>query len=111
MTMAAPPWHKAIHAAAEGCVVDLDVQPGADRDEVPSGYNQWRERIQARVRAAPQDGQANEALLTAFAATLRLPRDRLTLAAGTTSRRKRIHIQGLEPNDLHRLLEEALRGS
>ncbi|MBI2077482.1 MAG: YggU family protein [Euryarchaeota archaeon] len=110
MTMPDPDWHKAIRAAADGCLVDLEVQPGADRDEVPSGYNEWRGRIQARVQARPQAGEANEALLAAFASTLGIPRSRLSIADGATSRRKRVHVQGLPVDELHRILEEVLGG-
>jgi len=50
--------------------------------------------LKARVRAAPTEGKANAALLSLLAKTLDVPRRTVTLAAGETSRIKRIAIAG-----------------
>ena len=60
--------------------------------------------LKARVRAAPEDGAANAALVRLFADTLKLPARDISLAGGATSRVKRIRIQG-EPAALTAALE------
>lgn len=46
----------------------------------------------ARVRAAPENGQANKALLALVAETLGCPKSAVSLESGTTSRIKTLHI-------------------
>lgn len=50
--------------------------------------------VQARVRAAPADGRANEALIELVAEELDAPRSTITLVLGHTSRMKTLHIAG-----------------
>lgn len=50
--------------------------------------------VQARVRAIPEDGRANEALVELIAEELDLPKSAITLVVGHTSRLKRLHIAG-----------------
>ncbi|HLE48242.1 MAG TPA: DUF167 domain-containing protein [Candidatus Thermoplasmatota archaeon] len=104
-------WRKALHATTDGCFIDLELQPGADRDQVPSGYNAWRGRIQARVRAPPHEGAANDALQDRLATTLRIPRANLQLVDGHTSRRKRVRVTGLTSDDVAQRFAEVLDGS
>lgn len=50
--------------------------------------------VKVRVRAAPIEGQANAALIALIAKTLDVSRRKVTLAAGETSRIKRIEVEG-----------------
>lgn len=50
--------------------------------------------VQARVRAVPEDGRANEALVELVAEELDLPKAAITLVLGHTSRMKTLHIAG-----------------
>jgi uncharacterized protein len=65
--------------------------------------------IQIRVAAAPVDGAANAALLRFLAGVLDLPRSRFEIVSGASSRRKRIVIAGLAPDELETRLQTALR--
>jgi uncharacterized protein YggU (UPF0235/DUF167 family) len=53
----------------------------------------------ATVIAPAEDGRANEALLRLLARSWRLPRRDLSIAAGTASRYKTVHIAG-DPRQL-----------
>ena len=55
----------------------------------------------------PEDGRANEAVLRLLAETLDVPRARLTLVSGLTSRDKIVVLDGLEQAQTERLLESA----
>ena len=50
--------------------------------------------LKARVRAVPEDGKANEALLKLLAKSLDLPRKSLSLESGATSRLKMVRVAG-----------------
>lgn len=50
--------------------------------------------LQAQVRAVPEKGQANTALIALLAKTLQLPAGAISLEAGDTNRLKRIRISG-----------------
>lgn len=39
-------------------LVDIEVSPNSKRFEI-SGFNQWRNRIEIRIRQVPQKGKAN----------------------------------------------------
>lgn len=49
-------------------------------------------RVLIATTATPENGKANEAVLTLLAAALDIPKSRLTLVAGAAGRDKRIRI-------------------
>jgi uncharacterized protein len=64
--------------------------------------------IQIRVAAPPVDGAANAALLRFLADILDVPRSRLVITSGASSRRKRIRVAGVTPDELQTRLLTAL---
>jgi hypothetical protein len=64
--------------------------------------------FQVRVVAPPVDGAANAALLRFLADILDVPRSRLAIASGAPSRRKRIAVSGVSPDELEVRLLAAL---
>lgn len=51
-----------------------------------------REELEVRIAAAPAEGAANDALIRLLAGALGVPKSRLSIAAGQTSRHKRIAV-------------------
>ena len=75
----------------------LHVTPGARED----GIAGWQgDSLRVRVRARPEKGLANEAALRLLAGRLNLPRSRLNLLRGATSRDKLIEVEGLSEDEL-----------
>jgi uncharacterized protein (TIGR00251 family) len=66
--------------------------------------------IQVRVAAPPVDGAANAALMRFLSNVLDVPRSRMEIVSGASSRRKRISFVGLTPDELEARLQAALRG-
>lgn len=66
--------------------------------------DQGRKYLKIRVRAAPIDGRANLALIAFLAKALGVPKSRLTLISGDTARLKQIEIEGVEEDEIERLL-------
>jgi len=89
----------------DGAVLSLRVQPKARRPgahgvlETPAGA-----RLKLAVAAPPEDGRANEAVLTFLSDSFGWPRRALTLAAGAAQRDKSIHVAG-DPQTLAAQLE------
>ncbi|MER3408898.1 MAG: hypothetical protein C4305_08260 [Thermoleophilia bacterium] len=80
----------------------LRVSPGAGRDEIVGRHGRgWK----ARVREAPEQGRANEALARLLAHRLRLPRAQVAVVAGLGSRDKVVEVWGLAPEEAVRRLE------
>lgn len=73
----------------DGFVVTLHVQPRAKRTEIAGIHG---DAVKLRVAAPPVDNAANKAVVAFFAKALKLPKSRVTITAGHTSRSKRIRI-------------------
>lgn len=81
--------------AAGGVQIFVRLTPRASREEV-CGIAQAVEgaALQVRVRAVPEKGKANKALLVLLAKWLGVAKSDVTLASGGKSRLKRVHIAG-----------------
>ena len=66
--------------------------------------DQGRRFLKVRVRAAPIEGRANEALITFLAKSLKLPKSWLSLVAGDTARLKQIEMDGVSESELTALV-------
>jgi len=88
----ARPWA----VSADGLVVTVRLTPKGGRDAIEGVEHlaDGRRALKARVRAAPSDGEANEALALLLAQTLRIAPREITLVGGATSRVKRMLIRG-----------------
>jgi uncharacterized protein YggU (UPF0235/DUF167 family) len=56
--------------------------------------------LKARVRAAPEDGKANAALIALIAKTLSVAKSNVSVVRGATSRMKVLEIEGVREADL-----------
>ena len=89
-------WRDAIKPARGGASLDVEVVPGSRESRFPAGFNPWRGRIEAKVRAPPEEGQANAELVQLVAAALAVPAARVRVTAGHTSRRKTLSVDGMD---------------
>lgn len=84
--------------------VQLRVSPGAARPAIVGRYGAaWK----VRVTAAPEDGKANAAVVRLLAATLALPVRDVEIVSGHASRDKTVALEGIEHDEIERLLERA----
>ncbi len=82
----------------------LHVTPGAREDRIIG----WREgSLRLKVRARPERGRANEAALRLLADRLGLRRASLGIVRGAASRDKLVEVDGLDADELRRLLTTA----
>jgi uncharacterized protein len=90
--VAQEPWT----TAADGVLVDVRLTPRGGRDALEGIESRadGRAVLKARVRAAPFEGEANDALCRLLARSLDVaPRD-VTIATGATARVKRVQVRG-----------------
>ena len=90
--MTSAPWT----AQANGLLLDVRLTPKGGRDAIDGVETMADGRVvlKARVRAAPTDGQANDALVRLMAKTAGVPPRAVTIVGGMTSRVKRLMIAG-----------------
>lgn len=84
----------------------MAVNPSAGTDAFPDGYNEWRERIGARVRAPAQGGEANRALCELVADRLGVEADHVGITQGHTSSRKTLIVRGPSVDEIAERLAE-----
>lgn len=80
--------------------VRLTPKASADRIDGWSHDAQGRLVLKVRVRAAPIEGKANAALVAFLAEALNVPRSKVSIASGDTSRLKQVEIDGLDAAQL-----------
>ena len=90
--MAQEPWT----AVADGVFVDVRLTPRGGRDALEGIESRadGRAVLKARVRAAPFEGEANDALCRLLARSLDIPPRDVAIAAGATARIKRVLVKG-----------------
>ena len=88
--------HPALVPNADGARLSVHLTPKSSRDAIEglAVQSDGRQVLKVRVRAVPEDGKANAALIEILAKSLRLPRSALALAGGGKSRTKIIAISG-----------------
>jgi len=83
-----------------GVILAIEVSAGSKRDQFPSGYNEWRKTVQCRISAPPVGGKANKAIISCIASNLDLRSSDVTIMSGATSSSKRVHINGMNREEL-----------
>lgn len=82
-------------------LLNVKVVPGARRTEIVGRYG---DAIKLRVAAPPEDGRANQEVLTLLAEALGVDRRSLKIVRGQTSPQKVVDIAGLELAEILRRL-------
>lgn len=71
-------------------LVAFDVTPGATDRQVPSGFNEWRNRFEARLSEPARDGRANAELTEAISDLVGAP---ARLTRGGSSSKKTVAVR------------------
>ena len=96
--------------AAGGVRLRIRVRPGAKRDAI-EGFRAEADgatALRVAVRAMPEAGKANAAIVKLLAGEWELPRASISLLTGAKDRRKSFHLAG-EPQALLARLEGWLK--
>lgn len=96
-----PPWLRAVPAGVELCLL---VQPRASRDQLVGVQG---DELKVRLAAPPVEGAANAACCSFLAKVCKVPKSRVTLVAGESSRHKRLLLAEADAVAVAGLLAEA----
>ena len=93
--MSGTPWT----ANPDGLTVTIRLTPKSSRAAIEGveRLSDGRAVLKVRVRSAPEDGKANDALLRMLSKALGAPQKCVSLVSGATSRVKTIRISGDGP--------------
>lgn len=88
-------FEEAIKDLDSGIIVDIEVTPGSRSVSVPSGYNEWRKRIEVKLTKNAQKGKANEQLIECLAELFGISSSDIIISSGATSSKKSLLIKGI----------------
>lgn len=84
----------------------LYCQPGAKQTQLV-GTHDGKPKIQ--LKAPPVDGEANKALIVFLAQRCGVPKSAISIEMGTSSRIKRVAVEGVSDTELQAALQAALQ--
>jgi len=90
-----------IQERADGVTVECYVTPRAAKSRIKGERNG---ALAVALNAPPVEGRANEALIEFIAESLSIPKSRVSIIRGETSRKKLVFIQGARKEQLLALL-------
>jgi uncharacterized protein len=88
-------FEEAIKDLGSSIIVDIEVTPGSRSISVPSGYNEWRKRIEVKLTKDARKGKANEQLIECLAALFGISSANILISSGATSSKKSLVIKGI----------------
>ena len=90
--MSDDPWTVTV----DGLLLTVRLTPKGVRDAIDGieTLSDGRAALKARVRALPEDGEANAALVKLMAKTAGVPASRVTVQSGHTARLKVLKLEG-----------------
>ncbi|WNY24309.1 hypothetical protein MmiHf6_16400 [Methanimicrococcus hongohii] len=102
------PFEDALREKDGAVFIDLEVTPGSKVIQVPSGYNEWRKRIEIKITQAAQKGKANEQIIDEMSALFGISSSRISIENGMTSSKKTVKIEGINVSEIQKILEAKL---
>lgn len=100
--------HPELSTTDGGVVLAVHVQPGAGRTEVVGRHG---DALKLRVAAPPSGNRANEAVVQLVAKEFNLKSAEVTVTSGSSSRQKRLKLDGVELEDAERVIDRLLEST
>ena len=101
-------WTRAMRTVAERAIcLDLYVNPSSSSTGL-GPYDPWRQRIHVQVEAPATSGRANRELVALLADLGEVPRTKVTLVRGATTRRKTVRLDDVDVDALTATLSTIL---
>ena len=92
---------KAVKEFEEGILVDIEVSTKSNKFKI-SGYNDWRERIEIRIKSPPLKGKANKEIMAEFSS---FTKKDVEILSGHKSRQKTLKIYNLSKSEFLDILK------
>jgi uncharacterized protein (TIGR00251 family) len=95
---------KAITPTKDGVLLNIEVSPKSDKFRI-TGYNQWRESVEVKIKAIPQKGKANKEIITEFS---KITKTAVKIISGHKSHHKTLKIYDISEDDMIKILKHYL---
>ncbi len=89
----------------DGCTLSVRIHPGARKNAITGTHDS---ALKISLTTPPVDGRANEALIAFLAEALQIPKARIALLTGQTSRTKTLRITGKSAAEVQAALDPTL---
>jgi uncharacterized protein len=96
----------------DGCTLTVRIHPGARKNAITGTHPGVAvgdiAALKISLTTPPTEGRANQALIAFLADQLRIPKSRITLLTGTTSRSKTLRITGKSAAEVQAALDPTI---
>jgi uncharacterized protein (TIGR00251 family) len=98
------------HQIERGFLINIRLTPGAKHDEIKGIYTapEGQVYLKVNVKSAPENNQANDALISFLASELHFPKINIALVKGEASRLKILLFQEGDAQNLSQKLEHLI---
>lgn len=80
-----------------GLIIEVKVQPKASRNKIEKVEEG---KLKVKVTVPPEGGKANKAVIELISKALKVPKSRIEIVRGETSRIKTLFIEGISEKDI-----------
>lgn len=94
----------AISSADNNVFVDIEVSPNSNKSQI-SGFNEWRNRFEIRIKQVPQKGKANKEIVKELSKIFNCD---VSISKGEKSSQKTIVCYNVSIDDILDKLSEIL---
>ncbi|NYB51145.1 MAG: YggU family protein [Methanobacteriaceae archaeon] len=91
-----------VQSTAKGITVNIEVSPNSSKFQI-TGYNQWRQTLEVKIKAPPSKGKANKEIMKEFS---KLTGYETEIVSGHKSRRKTLRINGITEQSFVNILKK-----
>lgn len=85
----------------EGAILGVRAAPRSSKCGIDGLFG---DALRVRIRCAPVDGKANKELIETLADVFSLPKSKVKLVGGTTSKNKRVLLEGLSVEEARKAI-------
>jgi len=91
-------------------LIKIHVIPGSSQSLFPTAYNNWRQCIEVKVKAAAKDNKANIEVIEKIAEYFNISVKNIHIVSGKKGREKTVSIKNIQKRDVCRKIKESLHG-
>ena len=104
-------FQNAISQKNKDILIHIIVTANASNKIFPAGYNQWRNKIEIKVKEKPKDNKANQEIIETIAEYFNLSHKMITITSGEKNREKTILIKNISKQQIIKKIGDSLNGN
>ncbi len=100
----------AVKKSLDGATLNLFITPNADTTIFPAGFNEWRSRIEVKIRSPAKDNLANLEVIKKVAKFFNKPIKNVYVISGKKTKEKTVLVKDVTVSIVVKKLRESLDG-